>query len=59
MVPSEQSYPSIASPAYTNTAETQENDLKSTLAKMIETFKEEINKSLTKIKGNSQMGKSL
>jgi hypothetical protein len=34
-----------ASPGYLNTTKTQENDLKSKLFKMIEAFKEEMNKS--------------
>ena len=35
-------YPITASLGYSNTAEAQENDLKSNLIKMIEAFKEEI-----------------
>jgi len=34
--PSEPSYSTIASPEYSNTAEAQENDLKSNLMKMLE-----------------------
>ena len=41
-----------ASPGYPNTHGTQENDLKSNLMKMIETFKEEMNKSLKEIQEN-------
>jgi hypothetical protein len=40
------SYPTTASPRYTNRTAAQENDLKSNLIKMIEAFNEEINKTL-------------
>jgi hypothetical protein len=36
--------PTTASPSYPNTPEAKENDLKSNLMKMIEAFKEEMNK---------------
>jgi hypothetical protein len=49
MTPSEYSYPTTASPGYPDTTETQENHLKSNLIKMIEAFKEEMNKSLKEI----------
>jgi hypothetical protein len=42
-------YSSTASLGYPNTAEPQGNDIKSKCIKMIEAFKEEINKSLTEI----------
>jgi hypothetical protein len=44
ITPLEHSYPSTASPEYPNTSKTQESDLKSNLVKMIEDFKEEMNK---------------
>lgn len=40
------SYPTIASPKYSNTTEAQENDLETNLMKMIEVLKEEMNKCL-------------
>ena len=49
----EHSYPTTASPGYPSTAEAQENDLKSNLIKMIEAFKEEMNKSLKEIQENT------
>jgi hypothetical protein len=52
MTPSEYSYPTIASPGYPNTSESQGNDLKFSLIKMIEVFKEEMNKSLEEIQLN-------
>lgn len=42
----EPSSPPILSPGYTNTAEAQESDLKSSLTLMIEAFKEEMNEYL-------------
>jgi hypothetical protein len=42
-------YPTIASPEYPNTTEAQKYYLKSNIIKMIEAFKEEMNKSLNKI----------
>ena len=53
MTPSKHSYPTTASLRYPNTAEAQENDLKSNLIKMIEAFKEEINKSRKEIHENA------
>ena len=41
--------PITASPGYANTPENQEADLKSYLMKIIESFKEDINKSLKEI----------
>jgi hypothetical protein len=51
MATPEPSYPDIARPVCPNTAETQENGLKSNLMKTTESFKEEINKSLKETKG--------
>jgi hypothetical protein len=51
--PTEPSYPITASPGYFNTTEAQENDLKSNLVKMIESFEDEMNKSLKEIKENT------
>ena len=45
MVLSKCSYPTTASLGYPNTIETQENDLKFSLIKKIEAFKEEMSKS--------------
>jgi hypothetical protein len=53
VTPSEHSYPTTASPGYPNRPEAQENDLKSNLIKMIEAFKEEMNKSLKEIQENT------
>ena len=44
MAPSETIYPITASPEYSNTAETEENDLKINHMKMIEGLKEKMNK---------------
>jgi hypothetical protein len=44
MVPPEPSFPAIASPGYPNS-----DDLKSNLTKMIEAFKEEMNKPFKEI----------
>jgi hypothetical protein len=52
MVPLEPDYPATASPGYPNKIEVQEDDLKSNLAKMIEPFEKEMNKSLRKIQEN-------
>ena len=41
------------SPRYSNTHETQANDLKSNLMKRIETFKEEVDKYLKEIQENT------
>jgi hypothetical protein len=40
-------------PGYPNTTETQENDLKPNFINMIETFKEEMNKSLKEMQKNT------
>nr|AAL79523.1 age-related protein [Mus musculus] len=53
MIPSDHRYPSTANPGYPNTTRAQENDLKSNLIKMIETFREEANKSLKDIQENA------
>ena len=53
MAPSETIYPITASPEYSNTAEAQENDSKSNHMKMIEAFKEEMNKPLKEIQENA------
>jgi hypothetical protein len=45
VIPPKHSYPTAASPEYPNAPETQESDLKPNLIKMIESFKEEMNKS--------------
>jgi hypothetical protein len=49
MTPSEHYFPTTANPGYPNTIKAQENDLKSNLTKMKDTFKEKINKSLNEI----------
>ena len=49
MIPPKQSYSATLCPGYPNTAKTQENDLKSSLVKMIEAFKEEMNKAFKEI----------
>ena len=46
------SYPTIASPKYSNTTEAQENDLETNLMKMIEVLKEEMNKPFKEIQEN-------
>jgi hypothetical protein len=46
MAPPENSYLATLSPVYPNTPESQENAIKSNLIKIIEPFKEEVNKSL-------------
>ena len=51
--PSKHSYPTTASPGYPNKTKAQVNDLKSNHIKMIETFKEEMNKSLKEIQENT------
>jgi hypothetical protein len=58
MAPQETSYPTTAKLTYMNTSEVGEGgtDLKSNLMKMIEAFKEEINKSLKEIQKYSQAG---
>lgn len=52
MVPPDPSYPPITNPEYPNETEAQEVDLKFSLIRMIETFKEDINKSLKKVQEN-------
>jgi hypothetical protein len=46
MTPSVYSYPTIASPRYPSKTKTQEHNIKPNLLNMIETSKEEMNKSL-------------
>jgi len=54
MTPPRHTYPTTAaSPGYANTTKTQENDPKSNLIKMIEAFKEEMNKSLKETQKNT------
>jgi hypothetical protein len=50
---SEPSFPTTASPEYTNTPENRESVLKSYLMKIIEPFKEAINNSLKEIEENT------
>lgn len=52
MAPSEPSYSTTTSPGYSNIFETQENDIKFNLVKMIEAFKEEVNISLKETQEN-------
>lgn len=52
MAPPEPSYPNIASPGCPNTAEAQDDDLKSNPIEMIENFKKEMNKSLKELSKN-------
>jgi hypothetical protein len=52
MAPPEPSYPATTNPEYPNETEAQEVDLKFSLIRMIETFKEDINKSLKKVQEN-------
>ena len=59
MIPSDHRYPFTDNPGYPNTARAQENDLKSNLIKMIEAFKEEMNKSLKEIQENTIKERSL
>jgi hypothetical protein len=59
MTPSKHSYTTTASPRYPNIDKAQENDIKSCLIKMIEAFKDEINKPLKEIQSIFQkIGKS-
>lgn len=44
MAPPQPNYPATTNPGYPNETETQEEDFKSSLTKMIESFKEGINK---------------
>ena len=50
MSPPKPRNPTIASPDYFNTAEAQENDLKTNFMKMINVLKEKMNKSFKEIK---------
>ena len=52
MAPAEPSYPATTNPGYLNETETQEEDLKSNLTKMIEGFKEDMTKSTNEIQDN-------
>ena len=54
MSPSEHSYPTTATSKYSNTAEAQEEDLKTNFMKMIGILKEEMNKSLKEIQENTK-----
>jgi F0F1-type ATP synthase membrane subunit b/b' len=47
------SYPAKTKPRYPNESENKEKELKSNLTKMIEAFKEDINKSLKEIQENT------
>jgi hypothetical protein len=58
MTPSVHNYPTRASPGYPNTTEANNNrgekpTLESSLTKMIEAFKEEMNESLKEIQENT------
>ena len=53
MTPLEPSYPTTASPGYFSIVEAQENDFKSNLVKVIDAFKEEMNKSFKEIQENT------
>ena len=59
MVPPEPSYPATGSPRHSNTVDTQENDFKLSLTKMIETLKEEMNKSFKEIQEMNKTVKDL
>ena len=52
MAPSEPSYPTT-NHGFPNETEAQEEDLKSNLIKMIEAFREDMNKSLKEIQKNT------
>jgi hypothetical protein len=52
MIPSEHSSSATASAGYPNTIKAQENDLKSSLIKMLKAFKEEMDKSIKEIQEN-------
>ena len=54
MASPECSYHTTAGTGNPNTTKAQENDLKSNLIKMIEAFKEEVNKSLKEIQEQLQ-----
>ena len=51
MTPLKHSYPTTVHCGYSNTSESQDNDIKSNLLNMIVAFKEETNKSLKNIQG--------
>lgn len=51
--PPEPNYSTIARPEHSNTSETQENDLKVNIIKMIEGLKEKVKKSLNQIVGKT------
>jgi hypothetical protein len=53
MTPLEYGYLTTASPSHPHTTETQDNDLKSNLKKMMENPKEEMNKSFKEIQKNT------
>lgn len=53
MAHSEQRDPTTTTPGYDNTTEAQESDLKFYLIKMIDAFKEEMNKSPKEIQENN------
>ena len=50
---SEPSSPTKACPKYNNTLENQDNDLKSYLMKIIESYKDDINNSLKEVEENT------
>ena len=52
MPPPEPSYPTAANSECSSTVEAQENQLKTNFMKMIEVFKEDMNKSLKEIQEN-------
>lgn len=53
MSPEKSSYPTIAGPGYSNISEEQEKDLNTSYMKMIEFFKEEMNKVLKEVDKNT------
>lgn len=53
MIPPMHSNPTTTNPGYPNTTETKESILKSDLIKMVEAFKEEVNKSLKDLQENT------
>jgi hypothetical protein len=52
MKPSEHSYPTTKSPGYPSKIKAEGNDLKTNVIKIIEAFKEEMNKSPKEIQEN-------
>lgn len=52
MAPPNASFPAMTNPRYSNGTEAQEKDLKSSLIKMIEAFKDDLNKVLKEIQEN-------